>query len=198
MLLYFFNVRCLLLGILLLFAAGCSEPPQKEINQAQSAIDAARAAGADLYAPEEYSGAEATLQKARAAVDQRDYRQALSYAIDARQRADEATRLVPDARRRASSAAEAAFKATSERAAHLETLLREADAAKVPARELHGPRDTLAAAQASLQETRTLIDQGKFAEASAALPKVREKIDLAVKAVQSIPPRPRPAKGRKK
>ena len=198
MLLYFFNVRCLLLGILLLFAAGCSEPPQKEIDQAQSAIDAARAAGADKYVPEEYTGAAATLEKARAAVGQRDYRLALSYAIDARQRATEAARLAPDARRLASTAAETAFKATRDRVAHLETLLREAEAAKVPARELHGPRDTLAAAQSSLQEARTLIDRGNFAEASAALPKVREKVDLAVKAVQSIPPRPRPAKGRRK
>src|SRR4051812_17686471 len=58
------RVRRLLIGLLLLTAAGCSEPPQKEIDQAQSAIDAAHAAGADRYAAEEYAGATSTLQKA--------------------------------------------------------------------------------------------------------------------------------------
>jgi hypothetical protein len=198
LLLYFSNVRRLLLVILLLCAAGCSEPPQKEIDQAQAALDAARAAGADKYAPDEYSGADATIQKARAAVDQRDYRQALSYALDARQRALEASRLVPEARTHAKTAAEAVFKTTSDRATHLETLLHTAEEAKVPARDLNGPRKTLAAAHQSLQEARILIDAGNFTEATSALAKVRENLDLGVASIESIPPRPRPTKGKKR
>jgi type II secretory pathway component PulM len=37
---------CTILCAVVLFAA-CSEPPQREINGAQAAIDAARAAGAE-------------------------------------------------------------------------------------------------------------------------------------------------------
>ena len=184
--------------VLLLLAAGCSEPPQKEIDQARAAIDAARAAGADTYAADEYAGAQATLQKARASVEQRDYRQALSYALDARQRALEAARLVPEARTRAQAAAETAFKAVNSRAAELNTLLRQAEGAKIPARELRAPDEALATARASLQEARKLIDAGNFAEASAAMPKVRENLDIAVETVQSIPQRSRPAKGKKR
>ena len=188
----------LFLVVLLLLAAGCSEPPQKEIDQALSAIDAARAAGADKYAADEYAGAQATLQKARASVEQRDYRQALSYALDARQRALEAGRLVPEARTRAQAAAETAFKSATGRAAELETLLRQAENAKVPAPELRAPHEALTTARASLQEARKLIDAGNFAEASAALPKVRENLDIAVETVQSNPQRPKAAKGKKR
>jgi predicted S18 family serine protease len=191
-------VRRLLIGLLLLIAAGCSEPPQKEIDQAQSAIDAARAAGADKYATEEYSGATATLQKARDSVEQRDYRQALSYALDARQRALEASHLVPEARARAKTAAEAAFTVTSDQAARLEAAIRSAEAQKVPARELRAPRQTLGAARGSLQEARILLDRGNYAEAAAALPAVRGKLELATKAVTSIPPPPKRAKSRKR
>lgn len=191
-------MRRLLIGLLLITIAGCSEPPQKEIDQAQSAVDAARAAGADKYAAEEYSGAAATLQKARDSVEQRDYRQALSYALDARQRALEASHLVPEARTRAKTSAEAAFKATSEQAGRLENAIRSAEEQKVPARELRAPRQTLSAARSALQEARILLDRGNYAEAAASLSPVREKLELATKAVASIPPRPKPGKGRKR
>ena len=75
-----------------MLATACSEPPQKEIDQAQAAVDLARTGGAEIYAAEEYTAAAAGVQKAHAAVDQRDYRQALSHAIDARQRAQSALR----------------------------------------------------------------------------------------------------------
>src|SRR5437764_830945 len=65
------NRTTLLVAVLALLTA-CSEPPQKEIDQAQSAVDAARAARADAYAPEEYTAAAAALQRARQAVDERD------------------------------------------------------------------------------------------------------------------------------
>ena len=53
---------------LMLFTAGCSEPPQKEIDQAQAAVDAARTVGADRYATADFTAAVSSLDKARAAV----------------------------------------------------------------------------------------------------------------------------------
>jgi len=72
--------------------AACADPPDKEMQQAQGAIDAARAAGADQYAREEFTAAEDALKRAREAVDQRDYRQALNNALDARERAQTAAK----------------------------------------------------------------------------------------------------------
>ena len=79
--------------VTLLFVAGCADPPSKEMDQAQGAIDAARAAGADQYATTGLTAAErarvpaqslrqpaarlkeatATLQKARETVAAGDY-----------------------------------------------------------------------------------------------------------------------------
>jgi hypothetical protein len=184
-------VRRLLIGILLLAAAGCSEPPQKELDQAQSAIDAARAAGAEREAADDFSGAVTTLQKAHDAVDQRDYRQALSYAIDARQRALEATKHVAEAR----AAAEAVYKADSDRAGRLDALIRAAEDARVPVHELRDPRATLDGAQASLQEARARLDKGNSADATATLGGLREKLDAALKTMEQISQRSK--KGRR-
>ena len=60
--------------------AACSEPPRKEIDRAQQAIEDARRAGAEQYAPETFAAATAALQQSHEAVDQRDYRLALSRA----------------------------------------------------------------------------------------------------------------------
>src|SRR5436190_23929156 len=94
------------------FACG-GDPPDKEIQQASNALDAARAAGADRYAVEEYTAAVEALKNARAAVDQRDYRLALNDALDSRERAENAGRLAVDGKAAARSAAERALTAAS-------------------------------------------------------------------------------------
>ena len=81
-------------GVLLLPLAviACSEPPQREYHQAQGAIEAARAAGADQYAPDDLARAEEALKQYDAAVAQRDYRSALNHALDSRERASGAAK----------------------------------------------------------------------------------------------------------
>ncbi len=54
----------------LLVTIGCGgDPPDKEMQQAQGALDAARAAGADKYATEEFTAATLALTNAKEAVD---------------------------------------------------------------------------------------------------------------------------------
>ena len=72
--------------ISLILSAGCAEPPNKEMNQAQGAIDAARAAGAERFATAEFAAATDALKRSEKAVAAGDYRQALSHAIDSRER----------------------------------------------------------------------------------------------------------------
>ena len=104
--------RCLRLAALLCalaLCAACSEPPQKEIDRAQGSIDAARAAGAEQYAAAEIAAATTSLQQAHEAVDQRDYRLALSRAVDASEHAQEAAKEAADGKARARSEAESAI-----------------------------------------------------------------------------------------
>jgi len=182
--------RLLVIGLLLLAATGCSEPPRKEIDQAQTAVDLARTAGADRFAAEEYTAATTGLQKARDAVAQRDYRQALSYAIDARQRAQNAIRQAGEARARAQRAIDKLITAVNARATELQTRLKTAETAHVPAKELRASRGAVADVQKGLQEARTEIGAGNYDKAGEILTAVRKKLDAAVQDVERIPLRP--------
>ena len=178
-------------------ATGCSAPPQKEIDQAQAAVDQARTAGADKFAPEEYAAATAGLQKAQAAVDQRDYSQALSFAIDARQRAQNAIRQAAEGKKRAQRAVEALYGEAATRANKLQALLRTAEAGRVKPKELREPRAALAKARKVLQEASAGITLGNYEDASKSLTEVRRKLDAAIHDVESISPRASRAGGAK-
>jgi hypothetical protein len=177
--------RLPVIALLLLFAAGCSEPPQKEIDQAQGALDAARAAGADKYAVDEYTAASGALQKAHDAVAQRDYRQALSYAIDARERAQDAARAAADGKAGAQTAAEALLVDFAHRTQQLDTSLKAADTARVTPRELRDPSATLAQAKTALQKARASFAGGDYQAVSADLSGMKEKMDAAEKQVDA-------------
>jgi hypothetical protein len=88
------SLACLLVAL----ASACTSPPNKEMDQAQGAIDAARAAGADRYASTEFAAANTALKNANDAVDQGDYRLALNHAIDSREQAQNAARVAADNR----------------------------------------------------------------------------------------------------
>src|SRR4051794_3772690 len=100
--------RRLALIVTILSAASCAEPPNKEMNQAQGAIDAARAAGADKFATAEFTAAVEALKRSDEAVATGDYRQALSHAIDSRERAQNAAKMAVDGRADARGHAERA------------------------------------------------------------------------------------------
>ena len=91
-------VRRLALITAILLSASCAEPPNKEMNQAQGAIDAARAAGAEKFAAAELTAAQDALKRSEEAVIARDYRLALSHALDSRERAQNAAKMAVDGR----------------------------------------------------------------------------------------------------
>jgi hypothetical protein len=177
-----------LLGATLCAAAlsiGCSAPPQKQIDRAQHGIDAARAAGAEQYAPEAFTAATTALQQSHEAVDQRDYRLALSRAVDASDRAEEAARAAAENKARARTATEAAVNAANAALMQLEARVKAADAAKVPARELTPARETITDAQAALQKARALLAAENYSAASAAVTGLDEQIRSEIRVVEA-------------
>lgn len=177
-------------------AAGCSEPPNKEIDQAQTALDIARNSGADKYATDEYNAAASALQKARAAVEQRDYRQALNYAIDSRQRSQDAINQSAEGKARAQRAADDLIGFVSKRALEVQGRLKAAEAAHVPPQNLRGLRTALTEAQTDLQEARAQIGAGNYEKATTSLVAVREKLDAAMRAMENVSQRPARKKGK--
>jgi hypothetical protein len=92
--------RAVLACLFVALAGACTSPPNKEMDQAQGAIDAARAAGAEQYASTEFAAATTALKSANDAVEQGDYRLALNHAIDSREQAQNAARVAADTRAR--------------------------------------------------------------------------------------------------
>ena len=174
--------------VMILLASGCSEPPNKEINRAQGAIDAARAAGAEEYATEAFTAATSALQQSHEAVEQRDYRLALSRAVDAYERAQDAAKLAADGKARVRSEAEMAVSTTNAAAVALDARLKAAEAAKVPARDLVQPRQTAKDAAATLQKARASLKAGAYLAAIESVKSLEPQIRTQIRALETIPP----------
>jgi len=144
----------------------CSAPPQKEIDRAQQAVDAARAAGAEQFAPESFAEATTALHQSHEAVNQRDYRLALSRAVDASDRAQEAARAAADNKARTRSQSEAAVSAVNASVNHLHARLKVAEEVRVPSRELAPARATIKQAESALQKARALLAAENYATAT--------------------------------
>ena len=161
--------RDVLLGTVLVFLTACGgEPPEKEMQQAQGAIDAARAAGASQYAPDEFKAAVTALEHARQAADGRDYRQALNDALDSRERAQEAAKQSAENMAAARVDADRAIAAATGVLTTQRKRVTELEAARVPARAFAEPREQLAAAETRLQEARTAFDRQDYPAAKTA------------------------------
>jgi hypothetical protein len=164
---------------------GCSEPPQKEIDRAQQAIDSARAAGAEQYAPDSFAAATAALQQSHEAVDQRDYRLALSRAVDASDRAQEAERAAADNKAKAKSQTETAVNAANAAVMHLQARVRAAEEVRVPPRDLASARASLKDAEGALQKARALLAAGNFAAATEAVSGLDAQIRSETRVVEA-------------
>ena len=165
------------------FSAACSEPPQKEIDRAQGAIDAARAAGADQYAAEAFNAATSALQQAHEAVQQRDYRLALSRALDANERALEAAKEGANGKVRARAEAEGLLSATATSIQQLQPKVKAAEGAKLPAAQLDHSRRLRGDADKTLQEARAAVKEGNYLAAMKRTQDLQLKITAEIKAI---------------
>src|SRR6188508_3286501 len=146
---------CLSLLFVPFLASACGYPPTREMDQAQGALDAARAAGADRYAVDEYTAAASALKSAQDAVAQRDYRLALNHALDSRERAQAAAKQAADQQAAQRSAAERRLTEATALLAIANEKLAAARTARVPARQLAPPRSAIIAGDSSLQKAGT-------------------------------------------
>jgi hypothetical protein len=143
-------------------SAACVDPPDKEIQQAQGAIDAARAAGADQYARDEFTAAEDALKRAHDAVDQRDYRQALNNALDARERAQTAAKDTVDKKATARAEADKALAEAAAALAESRRKLKIAENSRVAPKSIASATRSLGEHERRVQEARAAFDRGDY------------------------------------
>ena len=155
--------------ILAILSTSCAEPPNKEMNQAQGAIDAARAAGADKFAATELTAAIDALKRSEEAAAGGDYRQALSHALDSRERAQSAAKMAVDGRADARGQAERVIAEVATLISRANAQLKDPDIARANARPLKEPRAIVTAADQKLQEARSALQSENYAGVQTAL-----------------------------
>ena len=171
------------------FACG-GNPPEKEIQQATNAIEAAKAASADRYAVEEYTAAVDALKNANAAVEQRDYRLALNDALDSRERAENAAKLAVDGKAAARSAAERALNAANAALAAADPKVKAAANGHLAARTLADARAAIAEAQTHVQEARTAFAASDYYAVISAAAAATQSIKVANEKIEAAPAAP--------
>lgn len=158
------------------------DPPDKEMQQAQGAIDAARAAGADHYAHEEFTAAQDALKHANDAVNDRDYRRALNYALDSRERAQNAAAMAADGKAAARVDADRAINAATSAVNELAQKLKPAPSRQ---RASSPPRKALADGERTLQEAREAFGKADYLTARKKAAEAREAVAAAAKALDA-------------
>ena len=170
----------------LVLSASCAEPPNKEINQAQGAIDAARAAGADRFAAAEFTAATDALKRAEEAVAAGDYRLALNHAIDSRERAQAAAKMAVEGRADARGQAERAIAEVATLISRAQAQLKDPDIVRLNGRTLRAPRATVAAAEKMLQEARSALAGENYAAVTKALNGAAADLQAALSEIDAV------------
>jgi hypothetical protein len=180
--------RTILLPAVVVLAAAmaaCGNPPDREMQQAQGAIDAARAVGAEQYAAGEFLAAQDALIRAGEAVALRDYRLALNHALDSRERAQNAAKLAADAKAAARVDADHALSRMAAEVAGLQGKLKAAEATRTPARVLTPARQAIVDGEQRLQEARAAFEMGDYAQVVGAETPATEALAAAARALDT-------------
>ena len=165
------------------------------MNQAQGAIETARAAGADKFAAGEFTAAVDALKRSEEAVAAGDYRLALNHAIDSRERAANAAKMAVEGRADARGHAERAIAEAATLLTQAQTQLKNPDVARLNARVLREPRGAVAGAEKMLQEARAALKAEDYAGVTKALNGAAAELQAALAEIDAATsPRPAPRK----
>jgi len=169
--------------LLAFLVSACAAPPNKEMDQAEGAIDTARAAGADRYATNEYNAATEALKNANAAVTQGDYRLALNYALESREHAQNSAREAAETRARLRGEIERNMAEVAALMAQADTRLEAARKTRAPRRVLDEIAVAIAGVNQDVQKAGEAIKADDYVAARTAIDGVKERIQQAIAAI---------------
>ena len=162
------------------------------MDQAQGAIDAARAAGA-AESGGRTRAAVAALAQADQAVAARDYRLALASALNSREQAQNAAKTAVDARARARGDAERLLAEATAIVQRARTRLDAPAVARLPRRTLAPIQKVVSNATTALQEARTALEGEGYQQVIEVATRVAADVESALEALDdaAAPPRRR-------
>ena len=165
--------------------AACGEPPNKEMDQAQGAIDAARAAGAEQYAADEYTAATTALKQANDAVTQRDYRLALNFALESREHAQNAARDAAETRARVRGEVERGLAEVAALLAQANSRVAAAEKTRVPRRTLRDAQQNLARVNDDVQKAGAAMQAEDYRSVQPVVDGLKERIQAIIAALDA-------------
>jgi hypothetical protein len=177
-------VSCAVLAATLAISA-CGSPPQREMQQAQQAIDTARGADADRYAHDEFVAAQEALTRAREAVEQRDYRLALNHALDSRERAQNASGEAVTGKATARAEADRAMHDVTAALGEAQGKLRAVEGLRSTARAVDGLRHAIGEAERAVEEGRAALNAGNYPAVPIVLAGISDRLAAAVRELET-------------
>jgi hypothetical protein len=166
--------------VAVLVTISCAEPPHKEMDQAQGAIDAARAAGAEQYAATEYTAATQALKQANDAVTERDYRLALNYALESREQAQNAARTAADTRAKLRGDVERSIAEAKALIAQAHARLDGPASAQIPRNARRNAQQRVKQLEGDLQKADAALQAERYMEADRLLTGVKQQIQSII------------------
>jgi hypothetical protein len=154
---------------------GCAQPPTRELTAAETALAEARRAEAEKYATELMEQANAAFLAARQRVEQKDYRGALSSAVDAAEKARAAAAAVPSAKLLLKGAAETAQAEAQAALDEVAAIREEAAKAKVPDAAFEAVSAAVGEVEAAMKVVADHLTKEDFAAAQKAGAELKTK-----------------------
>ena len=173
--------------VVVLVAISCAEPPHKEMDQAQGAIDAARAAGAEQYAAAEFTAATKALAQSNEAVTVRDYRLALNYALESREQAQNAARTAADTRAKLRGDVERSIAEAKSLIAQARARMNGPSGAQIPRGTRRTAQQRLKQLEEELQKADASLQAEKYKEADQLLTGIKRQIQSVVTTISRGP-----------
>jgi hypothetical protein len=168
------------------------------MQQARSGLESARAAGAEQYAPDDYREATAALRRSEEAVAQHDYRSALSFALDSRERAADAVKATADQKARVRAETEQALVTIQGLQSQLRDRIKVAEAARLPRPQreaISDARRAIVTANVAVQEAGEALSRQDYLAARQATRDTPETLKREIAsldaAIASVAPRRR-------
>lgn len=175
---------CLIMGLTLV-AVGCAKPPTQELDAAKAALDAAKAAEAEVYAPDTYRSASNAMSEANTKVEQKDYEGAKASAIQTKELADRAKSEANTNKQQIRDEAQALINRIAPGINDARTSLNNAPRGKGADSDLDQLNADLSQADANLSSARSSLNGGKFKDALSQARSAESKLSQIQGSVQT-------------
>jgi len=171
--------------MMLVFLAGCSKVPQEQIDAARLSIESAKAAEADVYAPNEYSALQNDLNAITTSIEAensktfKNFKEQTAQLNDLIIRADKVKENAAVAKEQAGVEVQGFFTEINNLIAENKDLMTKAPKGKEGAAVLVEIRNEMVVIEGAVAEANTMYAEGKYMAA-------RDKVKAAIENVTAI------------